>query len=103
MYGRVNRGWDLLTPGCGGTLPLSSEETLATHSVHERQTANRMSANGVRVPTHCGACVDPGFSPSVAGVGDVRDNYDLSMVPHHPRVRRDLDVVPKGTSRRVLA
>lgn len=32
----MDKGWDLFTPGCDGTLPLSREVTLATRSVLER-------------------------------------------------------------------
>ena len=49
--------------------------------------------------------IDPGkprFRPRVVGVVEIWKYFNPGMSPYLPRVWQDLDVVPRGNSRRAL-
>ena len=84
--------WDVVIPGCGGTSTMSP--------------VNHQSAPGVGVSSPCGAFSTWEMSVFVSGLSDLWTNgriYDARMGLHCPRVQRDLDVLPRGNSRRALA
>ena len=70
--------------------------------------ANQQSTGGIGVSTPCGCGIVPGDPPFISRVVAVVQYIFgrisvLEMRPHPPRVWRDLDVVPRGSSRPALA
>ena len=53
MEGFLNRGWELILPGCGGTAALAREATLAARRLRKPQ-AIRNHPVGLRVPRPAG-------------------------------------------------
>ena len=58
MYGFVIRGWELILPGCGGTLALARRATFAARCLHEPHPISNHPVglpSGADVSTPCGA------------------------------------------------
>ena len=53
MEGFLNRGWEVILPGCGGTLALARGVTLAARWLHEPQPISNQPA-GLGFPHFAG-------------------------------------------------
>ena len=76
MKGFLNRGWELVPPGCGGTSALSHGATLDARWLHERQPISNHPA-GLGFHTLRGG-IDPGdlrLPPRVVVVVDVWNDF----------------------------
>ena len=102
MDGFLNRGWELILSGCGGTSALARGATLAALWLHEPQPISNHLV-GLGLPHPAGRYRPGGFAFSSPG-WSYRDMEvsDPGMGTCPPRVRRDLGVGPRGNSRRAL-
>ena len=95
-------GDNLILPVSGATSPLARETTLAVRWPHEPQS---ISIQPVELGLPHRAERYQGISVFVPRLFELRKYEGISypgMGPCPPRVRRDLDVGPRGNSRRVL-
>ena len=69
MQGYLNRGWEIILPGCGGTSALAQGATLAARRLHGPQPISNHPVGFVFHTLRSG--IDPGdirFRPGVVGV-----------------------------------
>ena len=105
MAGFLIRGWELILPGCGGTLTLARGATLPARWLHEPQPISNQPV-GLGCP-HLAERYRPGGSASSSPVcwscTGREGFFGPGMGTHPPRVRWDVDVGPRGNFRRGLA
>ena len=96
------RGWNLILPGCGGTSTLSPGATLASCWLHELWPISdqRMGVgfHTVRGDIH----QENQFVPEMLNLQIYGGLYDPGMGYYPPRAQRDLNIGPRGNSRRAL-
>ena len=106
MNGFLIRRCNFIVPGCGGTSTLARGAKLAARCLHEPQPIS-IQWMGAGCP-HCAGRYPPEGSLSFSSQGCwscrcmkgfLTQGWDL----YPPRVRRDLDVDPRGNSRSALA
>ena len=105
MDGFPTRGWEITLSGCGGTLGVVPRGK-PRRALAPGAPVNQQSPSGVGVSTPCGAVSTREiyvFVPRLLELYRYGRIRDPGMGNYHPRVRRDLGVVPRGNSRRVLA
>ena len=73
----LTRGWEIILPGCGGTLALARGATLAARWLHEPQPISNQPVWGWGFHAVRGG-IDPGdirFRPRVVGVVQVWKDF----------------------------
>ena len=93
------RGWCLILPTCGGTSTLVRGEIMAARKLHEPQPISDQWM-GVGFPHRAGRYRPLGFTVFVPGLLELYIYGripDPGMTPCPARVRRDLDVGPRGS------
>lgn len=70
MYGIfLNRGWDLILSGCGGTSTLAQQEAFPAFWIYEpRPISNQQSVHMGGISTPCGAVPSRGITVVVPGL-----------------------------------
>ena len=100
------RGWEVFVAECGGISMLSRGAIIATRWLHETHGQLRKSVSRVGVSTPRKAISTTRgmsvFVPALLKLKMYGRIYDSGLGPYNPRVRRDLNVVPRGNSRRAL-
>ena len=98
------RGWEIILPGCGGTSALARGATLAARLLHEPPPINKHLV-GLGFPHPAGLYRPGGSAFTSPGCWRCRgmEGFLNRDGNYPPRVRRDLDVVPRGNCRRALA
>ena len=105
MEGFLIRGLKIVLPGCGGTSTLSRDAPLAVGWLHEPQLISNQPV-GLGCP-HRAERYRPGgsafSSPVCWRCTDREGFFGRGMGTHPPRVRRNVDVGPRGNSPCALA
>ena len=105
MEGFLIRRWDLNLPVIGATSTLGGGATLAACWLHEPQLiSNQPMWLGFHTVRDGIDPRGPRFVPRLLElVVEIWKDFYPEMRPCPPRMRRDLDIVPRGNSRRALA